>query len=201
VDLKTPTHLETKDRKKGVVKIMRAKDGLALLQMEDGQRVWTPIDLLEERHDGSYYLPLDMESILAQSIEADETERETIRIVPIVQEELIVEKQKRETGKVRLHKQIKTRQETVDEPGYIEELFFERVEVNEVIDAPRTARYEGKTLVIPLIEEELVVQKRLVLREELRITKKRREVRNKQEVTLRKEEVTVDRINPEDSSK
>jgi uncharacterized protein (TIGR02271 family) len=111
-----------------------------------------------------------------------------------VQEELVVEKQKRETGRVRVHKQVHSRQETVDEPGYIEEVIYERVPVNEVIDAPRTAHFEGNTFVIPLIEEELVVTKRLVLREELRITKKRKMVHNKQEVTLRKEDVTVDRI-------
>jgi uncharacterized protein (TIGR02271 family) len=197
VSSKTPTRLETKDRKKGVVQVERAEDGIALLKMDNGQRIWAPIELLQERNDGSYYLPLDMETILAQSETAEGSDRETIRIVPIVQEELVIDKQKRETGKVRVHKHVQTRQETVDEPGYIEELFFERVPVNKVIDAPQTSRYEGQTLVIPLIEEELVVQKRLVLREELRVTKKRREVRNKQNVTLRKEEVTIDRINPE----
>jgi uncharacterized protein (TIGR02271 family) len=200
VSSKTPTRLETKDRKKGVVQVERAEDGLALLKMDNGQRVWAPIELLQERNDGSYYLPLDMDTILSQSETAEGSDRETIRIVPIVQEELVIDKQKRETGKVRVHKHVQTRQETVDEPGYIEELFFERVPVNKVIDAPQTSRYEGKTLVIPLIEEELVVQKRLVLREELRVTKKRKEVRNKQNVTLRKEEVTIDRINPENKT-
>lgn len=189
----TPHRLETKDKKRGVVQIERTKDDLALLQMENGQRVWAPIDLLQERSDGSYYLPLDMDTILELSDAGTDTSREVIRIVPIVQEELVVDQQKRETGKVRVHKQIKTREETIDEPGYIEELVFERVPMNKIIDAPQTARYEGKTLVIPLIEEELVVQKRLVLREELRVTKKRREVRNKQSVVLRKEEVTIDR--------
>jgi uncharacterized protein (TIGR02271 family) len=193
VNSNTPHRLETKDKKRGVVQIERAKDDLALLQMENGQQVWAPIDLLQERSDGSYYLPLDLDMISELPDAGTGTNREVIRIVPIVQEELVVDQQKRETGKVRVHKEVKTREETIDEPGYIEELVFERVPMNKVIDSPRTARYEGKTLVIPLIEEEIVVQKRLVLREELRVTKKRREVRNKQNVVLRKEEVTIDR--------
>jgi uncharacterized protein (TIGR02271 family) len=193
VNLENPALIETRDQQQGVVLVERAKDDMALLQMENGQRVWTPRSYLQKRADGSYYLPLDIEDIMSQGAETD-SDRQTIRIVPIVQEELVVEKQKRETGRVRVHKQVHTRQETVDEPGYIEEVSFERVPINEIIDAPRTAYYEGNTFVIPLVEEELVVTKRLVLREELRITKKRKMTRTRQDVTLRKEDVTVDRI-------
>jgi uncharacterized protein (TIGR02271 family) len=193
VNLENPALIETRDQQQGVVLVERAKDDMALLQMENGQRVWTPRSYLQKRADGSYYLPLDIEDIMSQGAETD-SDRQTIRIVPIVQEELVVEKQKRETGRVRVHKQVHTRQETVDEPGYIEEVSFERVPINEIIDAPRTAYYEGNTFVIPLVEEELVITKRLVLREELRITKKRKMTRTRQDVTLRKEDVTVDRI-------
>ena len=45
----------------------------------------------------------------------------------------------------------------------------------------------------PEIEEVLVVEKRLVLKEEVRVTRKRRQVRNPQRVTLRREEVVVER--------
>jgi uncharacterized protein (TIGR02271 family) len=193
VNLENPALIETRDQQQGVVLVERAKGDMALLQMENGQRVWTPRSYLQKRGDGSYYLPLDIEDIMSHGVETD-SDRQTIRIVPIVQEELVVEKQKRETGRVRVHKQVHTRQETVDEPGYIEEVSYERVPVNEIIDAPRTAHFEGNTFVIPLIEEELVITKRLVLREELRITKKRKLTRTKQDVTLRKEDVTVDRI-------
>jgi uncharacterized protein (TIGR02271 family) len=193
MDLEKPVHMETRDKQVGVVLVERARDDMALLQMENGQRVWVPKSYLQKRRDGSYYLPLDMEDILSQGVETD-SDRQTIRIVPIVQEELVVEKQKRETGRVRVHKQVHTRQETIDEPGYIEEVSVERVPMNEIIDAPRKAHYEGNTFVIPLIEEELVVTKRLVLREELRITKKRKLVRTRQDVKLRKEDVTIDRI-------
>jgi uncharacterized protein (TIGR02271 family) len=191
------SNINTKDGKTGVVHIERVKDGYVLLKMEGGQRVWAPKEMLQEKSDGSYYLPLNMHEIMEQGRTADGFESETIRIIPIIQEELVVEKQKRETGRVRVFKHVEFREETVEEPGYIEELQFERVPVNEVIDSPQKARYEGNTLIIPLIEEELVVQKRLVLREELRVTKKRRETLNKQDVTLRREEVSIDRLEPE----
>jgi stress response protein YsnF len=38
-----------------------------------------------------------------------------------------------------------------------------------------------------------VLEKRMVLREEVHVTKKRRQVRNPQRVTLRREEVLVER--------
>jgi uncharacterized protein (TIGR02271 family) len=191
------TRINTKDGKTGVVHIERVKNGYVLLKMEGGQRVWAPKDMLQEKNDGSYYLPLTMHEIIEQGMTADNFDSETLQKIPIIQEDLVVEKQKRETGRVRVFKHVEFREETIEEPGYIEELQFERVPVNEVIDSPQKARYEGNTLVIPLIEEELVVQKRLVLREELRVTKKRRETLNKQDVTLRREEVSIDRLEPE----
>ncbi len=45
-----------------------------------------------------------------------------------------------------------------------------------------------------VLEEVLVVEKRLVLKEELRITRRRVEERNPQRVTLRSEEVSVGRF-------
>jgi stress response protein YsnF len=60
-------------------------------------------------------------------------------------------------------------------------------------DAPQT-RYEGETLVVPVLEEVLVVQKQLLLKEEIRITRHRKPVRMPQNVLLRSEQVTVERF-------
>ena len=58
-------------------------------------------------------------------------------------------------------------------------------------------RSEEDTLVIPLLEEVLVVEKRLLLKEEVRITKRRMETHRPQRVTLRREEAVVERVNRE----
>jgi stress response protein YsnF len=48
-----------------------------------------------------------------------------------------------------------------------------------------------------VLEEVLVVEKRLLLKEEVRITKRRIETHMPQRVILRREEVAVERINGE----
>ncbi|MEO5727367.1 MAG: DUF2382 domain-containing protein, partial [Byssovorax sp.] len=58
-------------------------------------------------------------------------------------------------------------------------------------------RIEGDTTVIPLFEEQLVLQKRLLLREEVRVTRRRTERRDAQVVTVRREEVIVERADGE----
>jgi stress response protein YsnF len=73
----------------------------------------------------------------------------------------------------------------------VEEVEVERVAINRVIDEAVPIRYEGDTTIIPLLEEILVIEKRLVLREEIHIKKTRREVHNPQEVLLRDEQVEI----------
>jgi hypothetical protein len=54
---------------------------------------------------------------------------------------------------------------------------IERVAVGRVLDGPVTQRQEGDTLILPVIEEVLVCEKRMVLKEEVRITRKRQAVK------------------------
>jgi len=63
-----------------------------------------------------------------------------------------------------------------------------------MIDEAPEIRHEGDTTIIPVLEEVLVVEKRLILREELHIIRRREEHRDPQKVTLRKENVEVERV-------
>jgi len=156
--------------------------------MLDNQRdVLVPANLLQRRPDGSYYLAHDLSMQDAQS------ESNTIR-VPVIAEQFDVEKQEVIKGTVRISKRVHEQEETVDEPGFVEDVIVERVPVNRPVDGPVGQRQEGDTLIIPLLEEVLVVEKRLVLREEVRITKRRRNVHQPHQGKLRREEVTVNRI-------
>jgi len=60
-------------------------------------------------------------------------------------------------------------------------------------DAPQT-RYEGDTLVVPVLEEVLVVERRVRIKEELHITRVRREERHLETVMLKSEQVSVERF-------
>lgn len=127
---------------------------------------------------------------------AVETTTESI-ITPLLREELQVGKQVVDTGKgVRVHKTVTEREQSVEVPLAHDELVVERRPVGRIVDAANvpTAHYEGETLVVPVLEEVLVLQKQLRLTEEVRITRHRHETRTTQSATLRQEQVDVERF-------
>lgn len=118
-------------------------------------------------------------------------------IVPVVAQELEVQKRTVASGRVRITKQVHERVEAVEEPLVSERVVVERVAVNQVVTEPPATRQEGDTLIVPIVEEVLFVEKRLVLKEELRITRVRSvEMSQPERVTLRSEEVRVERVPP-----
>ncbi len=92
-----------------------------------------------------------------------------------------------------IRKKIETSTDTIPvELGY-EEVSVPRVPVNGTLGEGERAepRQEGDTLIVPVVEEEIVVTKRLVVREELHVTKRR--LSRQREVTgqVRKEHLDV----------
>jgi stress response protein YsnF len=79
----------------------------------------------------------------------------------------------------------------VDQLLHAEEVEIERVAINRIVEEPLPIRHEGDTTIIPLLAEVLVIEKRLVLREEVHIRKLRKEVHDPQEVLLREERVEI----------
>jgi len=118
------------------------------------------------------------------------------RVIPVIEETLDVQKRQVETGGVRITKVVHEREEVVNVPRVREEVTVERVTLNRIVDTPVSMRQEGDTLIIPLLEEVIVMEKRLMVKEELRITKRRIEEQASQQVTLRREEVVVERLDP-----
>jgi stress response protein YsnF len=112
-------------------------------------------------------------------------------VVPLVEEGVAVHRRSVETGKVRVRKITRPRVADVIEPLLREDVIVERVPIGRVVTAPPTTRDEGDTLVIPVVEEVLVKQLRLI--EEIRIRKLQRVERRTRRVPLRKEEVLVER--------
>ncbi len=119
--------------------------------------------------------------------------------IPILREEVIIRTREVQSGGVRVHKLVNERTETVEQPTRREQVDVERVTVGRVIDANDVphARQEGDTLIIPILEEMLVVEKRLVLKEEVRITRRRTEDVEQIQVVLREEDVQIERLQGE----
>jgi len=115
-------------------------------------------------------------------------------VIPIIEEQAFVDKRVVETGKVRISKRVSEHEEFIDEPLFREEVTVERVPVNQYVDQPPQVRHEGDVMIIPVVQEQLVMQKRLVLVEELRVRKQVVETHQPQSVTLRREDVDVRRV-------
>jgi len=113
-------------------------------------------------------------------------------VIPVLSEKVRVETRTRESA-VTIHKRVDQRTEIVDQPLQSEEVEIERVAVNRIVEAPVPVRYEGDTMIISLLEEVLVVEKRLLLREEVHIRKLHKEVHDPQEILLREEHVEIAR--------
>jgi uncharacterized protein (TIGR02271 family) len=113
-------------------------------------------------------------------------------VIPVIREELNVTRREVERGGVRVHKRVEEREEVVEQPTFREEVSVERVTIGKPIDQEIGSRQEGDTLIIPVLEEMLVVEKRLVLKEELRITRRRVETTEQARVVLREEHVDLE---------
>ena len=120
---------------------------------------------------------------------------EQSKVIPVIEEQVRIDKKTVETGSVHVSKDVHEEDVTVDVPTVHEEVDVERVEINQYIDTPPPpVRYEGEVMIIPVLKEELVVMKRLKLVEEIHVTKRRHETHDEQHITLRKEEVKVSRV-------
>jgi uncharacterized protein (TIGR02271 family) len=95
---------------------------------------------------------------------------------------------------VRITKVVHEHETVIDEPLVAAEVEVERVPIQRVVEGPIPVRYEGNTVVVSLLEEVLVVEKRLMLKEELHIRKRQVAVHQPQQVTLRREEARIERL-------
>ena len=105
------------------------------------------------------------------------------------EEELGTGVRQREAGSMNVKKSVRTEHEEVRVPKRREEVEVERVPTNrEVADA----EFGDEEVVVQVFEEEVVVSKRIVLKEEIRLRKRVVEGVETFEVDLRKEEVEID---------
>lgn len=114
--------------------------------------------------------------------------------IPILEEQIKVSKKVIETARVSISKTINESIESFEIPLKEEEIVVKRVPKNELIDnMPAASRYEGDVMIIPVLKEVAVIEKRIMLVEEIHVSKKQIEKIETQEVTIRKEEVNVTR--------
>lgn len=123
-------------------------------------------------------------------------------VVPIVEERLVVGKRDVEAGRVRVRTATDVVEEMVrqDLDGF--EVEVSRVPIDRLVEPgaePPRVRSEGETTILPVFEEVLVVEKRLLLKEELHVTRRQTTETVEIPVTVRRQRAVIERIGPDGS--
>jgi uncharacterized protein (TIGR02271 family) len=114
-------------------------------------------------------------------------------VVRLHEEALDVSRETLTTGRVRVETVTSTRDEFVNEMVTTHEAQVERVPIGKFIDAAPPIHEDGDVTVIPLIEEVLVIERRLFLREEIRIRRFATTKLHQETVALRRQEAVIQR--------
>ena len=117
--------------------------------------------------------------------------------IPLVEERLVTSKRVMEQGRVKVRTVVDERESVVREQLRRAEVDIERVPVNREVDEVPPVREEGDTTIVPVVQEVLVVEKRLMVTEEIRIRRRETVEEHVEPVTLRSQRAVVER---EDSS-
>jgi uncharacterized protein (TIGR02271 family) len=172
----------------GTLQVWRGPDRKArrlTVLLPDGREIPVSRDEIEEGDD-AFHLP-----VAAAQISGGE------QVIPVIAERVVVRKDAVPTGSVQVRKHVETHVEHIDIPVIRENVDIRRVVIDRVVDSVPPTREEGDALIIPVVVEELVVTKRLVLKEEVHLKRIRTESRSVQDVTLRSESAEVVRTDAE----
>ncbi len=137
--------------------------------------------------------------IQAETVQADgagssfEMVEPDFTVIPLVEEQLRTGKRVVQTGKVRLRKVVDEYETALDETLALRTFDVERVQLNAPVESAPGIRHEGTTTVYPVVEEQLILTRQLVLKEEIRVTQRDAERHDTRPVVLRRERIEVER--------
>ncbi|ELR97171.1 YsnF/AvaK domain-containing protein [Gloeocapsa sp. PCC 73106] len=154
--------------------------GYLIIEFEDSSRIIIAQEMLIPQGDDTYSVPFDIN--LAEQV-----------ILPVITEEITIEKEQIPKKVVRVHKRVETREKEVDATTVHEEVIVERIPINRLVeDTHPKVRKERGVLIIPVVEEVVVIEKRLLLVEEVHISKQRTQKTTPHSVMLRREVIEVE---------
>ena len=121
------------------------------------------------------------------------------QVIELLEERVEVGRRKVIGQKVRVATETRLREQLVEEPLGRETVEVERVAIGRVVDSTPDIREEGDLIIVPVMEEVLFVERRLVLKEEVRLRRVRTTETHLETVQLRRQEATVSRIEADGS--
>lgn len=118
--------------------------------------------------------------------------------IPVLEEVAMISKRAVTTGVTTVEKQVQSRNYIVPEVLKSTGARVERIPMNQQVDAthPPQIRVEQGVTIVPILEERMVVEKRLFLKEELYVRPYVEEAHCTEEITLREEHVVLKRSLP-----
>lgn len=116
-----------------------------------------------------------------------------VKIIPIVEEEALVRKRLVDVERVTVRTSADTERLTIQEDLYREDVDVTRVPIEREIEEAPPVRVEGDVTIVPIVEERLVLSKRLFLVEELHLRRSGSIERVDVPVELRRTRVDIDR--------
>jgi uncharacterized protein (TIGR02271 family) len=116
--------------------------------------------------------------------------------LPLAEETLEAQVVDRRLGTVRIHKRVETQPVQAQVELYHDEMAIDHLAVDEVAKERRVPWYEGDTLMIPVYEEVLVTETKLVLKEIIRLHNRGRVEQVNLRGTVRRELVEIEETEP-----
>jgi stress response protein YsnF len=119
-------------------------------------------------------------------------------VVPVVAEEIHLTKREVTTGEVRVRTTTHVVEELAQADLKQHHVVVTRVPIDRVVDQIPTIRIDDGVTIVPVVEEVLFVEKRLVLKEEMHIRRSVETERVAVPVSLRKQEAVVERVDSQE---
>lgn len=121
-------------------------------------------------------------------------------VIPLHAEEVSVGKRQVATGRVKVSTVTREREELVEQLLQSERVEVESIPIGQVVQQAPPVRTEGDTIIIPIVEEAVVLERRLVLKEEVHIRRVRKTQNFQQRVVLRRQEAVITRSSEDNNS-
>ena len=124
---------------------------------------------------------------------AESTPAAAKQVMKLFEEELVVGRRRVKTGSVRVQKHIVEEKKAIELDLRRDFVEVQRIRKNQIVDSVPRVRRAGQSLIIPVIEEQLVVTKRLVLKEEIHVVRRRVTERVRRTLPVLKETADISR--------
>jgi uncharacterized protein (TIGR02271 family) len=161
-----------------------------------GQQLFVPHELIRRVNDDGFVKlsasRTEIQRLAEGGVAGTRTAAQGVGPLELQEERLVANTEFEEIGRVRIRKEVEELPRRLEVDAYVEEVTVERVPIGRIVKEQEPAREENGVYIMPIYEEQLVVVKRLVLKEEIRIHRQRTTEKRLFEDTVRHERLVVD---------